>query len=89
LVLVESRDVLADLLHRRNPLARFSQNRGMAWWINVIDWVGGYPFEFAKPEEVLEAVRPHGFELISLRTVQGSGNNEFLFRRHTAAVGDH
>ena len=25
-------------------------DRGMNFWIDYVDWVGGYPFEVAKPE---------------------------------------
>ena len=27
--------------------------RGMSPWRDVVDWVGGYPFEVAKPEDIL------------------------------------
>ena len=30
---------------------------------DLIDWVGGYPFEVAKPEEVFGLLHPLGFEL--------------------------
>jgi 2-polyprenyl-3-methyl-5-hydroxy-6-metoxy-1,4-benzoquinol methylase len=75
--------LLADVRDRRNPIARYGvQSRGMATWTDLIDWVGGYPFEVARPDEVLRAVRPHGFELEWLRTVGGGhGNNEYRFRR--------
>jgi len=68
---------------RRNPLARHGErSRGMSWWSDAVDWVGGYPFEVAKPEDVLSAVRPHGFEFEWMRTVGGGpGNNEYRFVR--------
>lgn len=60
--------------------------RGMSPWRDVIDWVGGYPFEVARPEDVLDALRPKGFVLERMKTVLGgSGCNEFVFRR---AVSD-
>ena len=45
------------------------------------DWLGGYPFEVAKPEQVLLALRSKDFNLVNLRTVRGLGCNEFVFRR--------
>ena len=56
--------------------------RGMSMWRDVIDWVGGYPFEFAKPEEIFDFYRARGFMLIRLRTCRGTpGCNQFVFRK--------
>jgi 2-polyprenyl-6-hydroxyphenyl methylase/3-demethylubiquinone-9 3-methyltransferase len=53
----------------------------MTPWRDVIDWVGGYPYEFAKPEEIFEFYRNRGFNLLKLHTVNGHGCNEFVFVR--------
>jgi len=54
----------------------------MSRWHDVIDWVGGYPFEVAKPEKILDFCRQRRFELTKLRTCGGKmGCNEFVFRR--------
>jgi 2-polyprenyl-3-methyl-5-hydroxy-6-metoxy-1,4-benzoquinol methylase len=56
--------------------------RGMHPWRDVVDWVGGYPFEVAKPEEIFDFFRKRGFEMIKLHTCGGGlGCNEFVFRR--------
>jgi 2-polyprenyl-6-hydroxyphenyl methylase/3-demethylubiquinone-9 3-methyltransferase len=56
--------------------------RGMSFWQDVIDWVGGYPFEVAKPEELFDFYRKLGFSLTRLRTAGGSlGCNELVFRK--------
>ena len=56
--------------------------RGMSAKHDLIDWVGGYPFEVAKPEEVFDLVHPLGFELRRLKTCGGGiGCNEFVFER--------
>lgn len=56
--------------------------RGMSKWHDLIDWVGGYPFEVAKPEEIFEFLKARGFILIKLKTCAGSlGCNEYVFRR--------
>lgn len=60
----------------------YKENRGMSPWYDVIDWVGGYPFEVAKPEEIFEFYRNKGFHLIRLKTCAGGlGCNEYVFRR--------
>jgi 2-polyprenyl-6-hydroxyphenyl methylase/3-demethylubiquinone-9 3-methyltransferase len=56
--------------------------RGMSAKHDMVDWVGGYPFEVAKPEEVFAYIRPRGFELRHLKTCAGGiGCNEFVFER--------
>lgn len=59
--------------------------RGMHPWRDLIDWVGGYPFEVAKPEEVFAFFFSKKFTLIGLKTVGGSlGCNEYVFKRDYA-----
>jgi 2-polyprenyl-6-hydroxyphenyl methylase/3-demethylubiquinone-9 3-methyltransferase len=56
--------------------------RGMSPWRDVVDWVGGLPFEVAKPEEIFEMFQQRGFSLDRLRTCAGGlGCNEFVFSR--------
>ena len=66
---------------RGDPLRRFRRDRGMSWWTDVLDWVGGYPFEVASPEWMFDFYRARGFSLERLRTVNGYGCNEFVFHR--------
>lgn len=57
--------------------------RGMSPWRDVVDWVGGYPFEVARPEEVFEFYRVRGFRLDRLETCAGGlGCNQFVFFRY-------
>jgi 2-polyprenyl-6-hydroxyphenyl methylase/3-demethylubiquinone-9 3-methyltransferase len=54
--------------------------RGMSPWRDVVDWVGGLPFEVAKPEGVFEFIRQRGFSLLRMKTCGGGhGCNEFVF----------
>jgi SAM-dependent methyltransferase len=41
----------------------WKSKRGMSAWHDVIDWAGGYPFEFAKTSDVVTFFQQHGFEL--------------------------
>lgn len=79
-----ARAVLVDLFRFQNPLRRVktsaSSTRGMDRWRDCIDWVGGYPFEVAKPEHILNVYRKYGFELVRLKTCAGGlGCNEYVF----------
>lgn len=78
--------VLRDTIAGR-PLAswrsyRQDSARGMDPWRDVVDWVGGYPFEVAKPEEIFDFHARRGFVLEKMTTCAGGlGCNEFVFRR--------
>jgi 2-polyprenyl-3-methyl-5-hydroxy-6-metoxy-1,4-benzoquinol methylase len=75
------RTAAADLVRMRNPFSRYRQSaRGMAAFADLVDWLGGWPFEVAKPEEIFEFYTKRGFTLHKLRTCAGrAGCNEFLF----------
>lgn len=56
--------------------------RGMSLWFDMIDWLGGYPFEVATPGQIVSFLRPRGFCLLQLVTCGGRhGCNEFVFER--------
>jgi 2-polyprenyl-6-hydroxyphenyl methylase/3-demethylubiquinone-9 3-methyltransferase len=58
------------------------KNRGMSHWRDAVDWVGGYPYEYAKPEEIFDFYRADGFTLVKLKCgCVGLGCNEFVFLR--------
>ena len=62
----------------------YRRERGMSPWHDIVDWIGGYPFEVCKPEEVFEFYKSRGFSLSALKTCGGGlGCNEFVFRRES------
>jgi len=72
-----------DLIRRRNPVDRHKGigRRGMSGFTDIVDWIGGMPFEVAKPEDVFRFMRDRGFNLVELKTCAGKhGCNEFVFR---------
>ncbi|MFG0332184.1 MAG: class I SAM-dependent methyltransferase [Maioricimonas sp. JB049] len=71
----------ASLVLRRNLFAERKKDRGMSIWHDWIDWLGGLPFEVARPEQIFEFYRERGFELQNMKTTNGLGNNEFAFVR--------
>lgn len=77
--------MVRDLVNHGNPLKSWNEyfhNRGMSAWHDVVDWIGGYPFEVAKPEEIFDFYRQRGYALERLTTCAGGlGCNQFVFRR--------
>jgi 2-polyprenyl-3-methyl-5-hydroxy-6-metoxy-1,4-benzoquinol methylase len=61
---------------------KYVKRRGMSPWWDEVDWVGGYPFEVAKPEKIFHFFRERGFTLVNLWTCGGKdGNNQFVFEK--------
>ena len=71
-----------DFWHRRpSTWKNYSTLRGMSAWRDVVDWVGGYPFEVATPGAIFEFYRNKGFQLVKLQSSNAHGCNEFVFAR--------
>jgi 2-polyprenyl-6-hydroxyphenyl methylase/3-demethylubiquinone-9 3-methyltransferase len=67
----------------RNPIAeirKYKENRGMSFWYDVKDMLGGYPYEFATSDEIFRFCRHElGLQLENLNSTWSVGCNEFLF----------
>lgn len=60
----------------------YRSGRGMSKWRDIIDWVGGLPYEFATPEEIFDFYRARGFQLEKMKCGGvGLGCNEFVFSK--------
>ena len=58
------------------------QHRGMSAWYDLVDWVGGFPYEYARPEEVIGFAVNLRFSLHFLTTMGGeTGCNQFVFKK--------
>jgi len=84
--LFELRRFVISMIRLQNPFKDMfssSGNRGMSKLYDLVDWVGGHPFEVAKPEEVFEFFHERGFHMQRLKTCGGGhGCNEYVFRKH-------
>jgi SAM-dependent methyltransferase len=72
---------LALFFQRKMPwtvIREYSSGRGMDFMVDVRDWVGGYPFETATPQEVVRFGREKlGVALSNIKT--GEACTEYLF----------
>lgn len=72
------------IVKHRNPIGNFlnyKRKRGMSIYHDWIDWLGGYPFEVAKPEDIISFYKEKEFVLDKIVTTNRLGCNEFVFRR--------
>ncbi|MDR0221135.1 MAG: class I SAM-dependent methyltransferase, partial [Lachnospiraceae bacterium] len=80
-------DLAVGLLRFGNPFHVWKEkkkNRGMSRKYDLLDWVGGYPFEVATPEEIFDFYYKKGYTLTRLATCMGGyGCNQFVFSKRT------
>jgi hypothetical protein len=78
----------------RNPFRidrEYGQPRGMALWTDLVDWLGGYPYEFASADEIIQfCERECGMRCTRLIAVTegDTGNNQFVFERSRSTSRD-
>lgn len=54
----------------------------MSAFHDVIDWVGGFPFEVASPQSIFDFYASRGMSLVGMNLVgRGHGCNEFTFQK--------
>lgn len=74
-----------DLAKFRSPAHRYGEHRkyrGMSLLHDWRDWLGGFPFERARPDRIEGFLGNLGFERVYFeRPDFGFGNNQFVFRR--------
>jgi 2-polyprenyl-6-hydroxyphenyl methylase/3-demethylubiquinone-9 3-methyltransferase len=76
-----------------NPVAairNYKSRRGMSWRTDIIDWLGGYPYEFATVEEIFRFMRAgfSEFRLVNIKTTNSLATNWFLFEKGERIRGD-
>jgi SAM-dependent methyltransferase len=66
-----------DLIKR---IIQYRVSRGMSFFADVRDWLGGWPMQFVRDQEVIDFLeKKHGFKLANIKT--GEACTEFVFRR--------
>jgi SAM-dependent methyltransferase len=78
-----TKHIAGMIVRLRNPIAEmraYSSKRGMNWWRDHIDWLGGYPYEFATTGEIFSFCHDQiGMQLDGLASATSTGCHEFLF----------
>jgi 2-polyprenyl-3-methyl-5-hydroxy-6-metoxy-1,4-benzoquinol methylase len=75
--------MLGHIRRGKDPVKEIKSygERGMDFFHDARDWVGGFPYEYADSEDVIRFIRKdRPFELIYINQVVGNACNEFTFR---------
>ncbi|MEB3220986.1 MAG: class I SAM-dependent methyltransferase [Candidatus Sericytochromatia bacterium] len=57
------------------------RGRGMRLWHDLVDWIGGFPYEFARFEVLQAYTEARGFEFIQGKAESSLGCHELVLRR--------
>lgn len=83
-----ARLLASSIRQRRSPvgiLRDYKGDRGMDFWRDADDWLGGYPYQPTRAAEVIAFVEQRGFRSVRTRIVRpnigvfGTGCSEFVF----------
>lgn len=73
---------LPDLIKR---IVQHRIGRGMSFFADVRDWLGGWPMQFVHDGEVVDFLEgKHGLKLVKIKT--GEANTEFVFKREASPI---
>lgn len=75
--------LLASGKNPRRYIADYQAARGMSWRHDLVDWLGGYPYEYARPEEIINTLGAQGFACTKLIVRPTIGCNEYRCIRVT------
>lgn len=74
-------NVFLSVVLQKNIFKTYKNERGMSIFHDWVDWLGGYPFEYAKVDQLFRYFRDRGFVLVELMSTSGLGTNQLVFRR--------
>jgi hypothetical protein len=63
------------------PLLDYNKRRGMSVTHDIVDWIGGFPYEYARFDTLKDYVEHRGFELIRGIPANSLGCHQMVFRR--------
>ena len=61
-------------------IVRHRLTRGMSFFADIRDWLGGWPMQFTRDADVIKFLGERGFSLTNIKT--GEACTEFLFSKH-------
>lgn len=63
------------------PIFDYKQKRGMSMLADIVDWYGGFPYEFATYDYLVDYIQSKGFELQKGKKKSSHGCHELVFKR--------
>lgn len=68
------------------PMLNYKKARGMSMLSDIVDWYGGFPFEFARYDLLRRYVEAKGFRLVNGKEALSSACHEMVFKKLSDAT---
>jgi len=85
--LLLARQTVANRSTPQTYLKDYKAGRGMDFFVDIKDWLGGYPYESVSHEELMQFLTPKGFDFVHSRNTKagmglfGTGCGEWVFKK--------
>ena len=63
------------------PLLNYKKSRGMNYFNDLIDWMGGFPFEFVDYDVLINYFQTNGYEFVKGNRAKSLGCHQILFKK--------
>ncbi len=70
-----------DLKSLFNYILNVKQNRGMSFYFNMLDWIGGYPYEYSSLENLRKYCENKGLKVIRFKKNYSLGCHQIVFKK--------
>lgn len=70
------------------PLIEYGNDRGMNYFIDIVDWYGGFPFEYTTIEKLNAFFKDNNFEMIKCKKTNSLGCNEIVYQKKVVLSGE-
>ena len=81
-----SRRTISSIRRGSNLFATYNRQRGMHVLTDLFDWIGGYPYEYAKCDDIVQFYRDRGFVASKVMPTEGTGNHQCCFIHRAATT---
>lgn len=62
---------------------QYKKSRGMSRWHDMIDWIGGYPYEYSSAAQLTKFFEDKGYTVAAIKENDGYGCHQIVFDRVT------
>lgn len=74
--------LLLDLKSLFDYILNVKKNRGMSFYFNMLDWIGGYPYEFSSFENLKKYCENKGLKVIKFKKNNSLGCHQIVFKKN-------
>jgi 2-polyprenyl-6-hydroxyphenyl methylase/3-demethylubiquinone-9 3-methyltransferase len=60
---------------------QYKKSRGMSRWHDMIDWIGGYPYEYSSADQLTKFFENKGYAVSAIKKNDGYGCHQIVFDR--------